>query len=1271
MRDRFILILSVLFLSVFALAQETPRFEEKVEVRLIDLEVFVSDRAGNRVSGLTADDFVVREDGIRREITNFSEVRHQDLGGDAVMETRAGSSLAKRPPRTLILFIDYIPTTPPERKELFTQIRDFAEKALQPGDRATVVHWKFPAEVMVELTTDRQLVTAALEELANTSVPPEATYGLDVLEQFHEEAEEFYENVMNSVGRLPGAGATERWEMPDDAPMSAETQSAISLRACAQRFQDELKWKTTAMRNMITSVSGIEGRKAFVYVGSRFPQNAATHCLVTRRAGGLEAELAQYDNSSMIEAVTEAANAAEVSFYALRPLLRRSPGSAENKLINEGGTSEVANEQLELLNDSRAMGTLAKETGGLFASGARIFETLPRVLDDLDSYYSIAYRTEFEGSDREHEIDVRVPDRNLDVRVRRTLVEKSPKSQTEDWLIANLFAASRGGELETVLVPGEIRKENGRSILPLELKIPLDQLVFAGDPAKARFTVLSVSGSSLGVVTPVHEDTRELDRPEADQGVSPYVTYELEMLMDDRERRISIALFDPSSGYASFHVIDQDGNAMLDRESLEPSWTEWRALLDRMRPSRRPILVYLRTSDCVQGACAEFEAGTLAHPEITKRMASVEFSPWQLERGVPPSVWPSTTYGLALLRDDGAPITRWSELPEPMVLASVLDRIAGATALIHKSGRLADQGKEEEAAIESAWVAMHLGRPDEARRHLGDLSRSGSDVEIRSMAGVMVAFLDMIEGAEGAEARLEALGSTAETPQARAEAWMAVAAARGARLDRGGRITALRNVLEHAPKNSPHWVAARQGLGALDALDSRGRAVRLIPLAEEVVSGPMQIQADVTSDEVREVEFFLDGSAVGTAGRSPYEIRMDLGRLPEPHTVRVVARDGAGRILGEDSMRLNDWRDLFRVKIVNPKEGVAQGQVPVEVEVLAPVKRRVERVEVLSGSDRIARLTSAPYQTVLDVSPRPTIVSARAYLDDGRFAEDTVLLNAEGYAAEADVRLIELPVTVSTHDRLSPSDIVLREDGSPRSVETILQAADSPLTVGLVIDNSASMWERYLDVQAAASEFLDRVLSPGDRAFVVSFDSFARLVQEPTSDRELLKDRLRSVQPQGLTVMNDAMMLGLLQFAATPGRRALVVFSDGVDKGSRHELEQVIELARRTAIPIYLIRAETEELTSIPNDERFARERYERQLASLIDGSGGEAYMLEGSEGLLSAYREIADDINRQILVTYLTEGRPGPLEWREIELRSNRRGVSLRAPRGFFVGNR
>ncbi len=1270
------LIVPFLLVASMISAQEAPRFEEKVDVRLIDLEVFVTDASGNRVSGLTAEDFTLLEDGKPQEITNFSEIDREELDGTAALSgVRKHVLVEPRPPRTIVLFIDYIPITPPERKELFGRLREFADEALEPGDRATVIHWKFPAEVLVELTSDETRVLAALEELANTSVPPEARYGLDAEEAFHQEAQDFLEDVLNRSPGLPRQGPVERIEIQDSDPRSAATQSDVSLRNCARRFQAEMEWKTTAMKNVITSISGVEGRKIFVYVASRFPANAATYCLASRRAGGLQAELGQFDTGGMIESVTDTANAAGVSFYALRPLLKRSPGSAENRLIVEGGTSEIANEQLELLNDSRAMGELAEQTGGLFATGGAIFDTLPRVIDDLDSYYSIAYRSRSDSADRERRIELSVPDRDLKVRVRRSLIDKSPKSQVKDWLVANLFADSRAGELQTELVPGEVREEKGRKILPLELKIPLDQLVFAGDPEKAKFTVLSAAGKSLGVVTPVREDTRELERPDAEPGVAPFVTYELEMMMDGRDQRISIALFDPASGLASFHVVDQDGKLLLDRESLQPSWLEWRALIDEMRQKDRPMLVYLRPSDCNaengSSPCEQFETGTLRHTEIEKRLGSVAFSSWTLERGVPPSVWPSTRPGLVLVRDDGSPIARWQELPEPMVLAGMLDRIRSASSQIERSGSLVESGKVEDADLEAGWIAMHLGRPNEARRKFEELAAAGQDPEVKAVAAVRLAFLDVIEGVDGAEQRLESLGRSAQTATARSEAWIAVAAVRGNRFDRSGRIQALRSAMDVAPKNSPQWLLARGFLESLDALETDGRLVRLIPMAEEVLSGRIRFQADVTSSDVELVEFFLDGAPVASVGSPSFATTIDLGDLPEPHSIRITALDSSGNVVGEDAVRLNDYRNLFRVQIVSPQDGVARGETAVEVAVLVPSGRTVRRVEVLTGATEVASFTSGPYRASVQIPARPTILSARAYLDDGSFSEDIVLLNAEGYAAEAAVHLVELPVTTSSAVSLAPSDLEVRERGKVRSVETIVQSGESPLTVGLLIDNSASMWERALDVQAAASEFLDRVLDEGDRAFIVSFDSLARLVQKPTTDRDLLKAKLRGFEPQGLTVMNDAVMLGLLQFQATPGRRALVVFSDGVDKGSRHELDQVREMARRAGVPIYLVRAETEELTSIPNDERFARQRYERELASVIRSSGGDAYVLSGLQGLLDAYRQIADDIRRQILVTYLTEGKAGSLEWRDVEVRSRRPGVNVRAPSGFYVGSR
>lgn len=1252
---------------------QAPRFEEELEVRLVDLEVHVTDQDGRRVSGLDARDFVLLEDGSPRRITNFSEVTGAELEGEATITParRAGAANTLRPPRTLVLFIDQLPATPPQRRELFTRLRDFVHEALHPGDRAMVVHWWNPAEVLVELTTDLERVTSALEDLASRSVPPEASHGLDAEQSFFEEAQAFLEDQMNRGPRLPGSPPPERITLPDSDPQSAVSQMEISLRACAQRYQQEMSWKTEAMRALIASMSGIEGRKIFVYVASRFPANTATYCQASRRAARLDQEPARFDTRPMINEVTAAANASGVVFYAMRPIGQRSLGSAEERLATDNGQVEAAGPQIELLNDSRALGDLAEQTGGLLATGDAIFRALPRIIEDLDSHYSVAYRSPSGSAEGPRRIEIRIPGRpDLQVRHRRTIAEKSRETEVREMLIANLFAQSRAGELGVELLAGSRIERDGETYLPVELKIPLDELSFKGEPAKAAFTVLVAAGTSLGVHTDLREDTREIPRP-AGSPTGSHVTYTLEVRVEEREQRISLGVFDRGSGSAAFHVIDQAGRALIDRERLQPSWTAWRGQVDALARSGRPILVYLRPAECSEMGCEDFETTSLAHPEVARRLESVAFSRWVLDHGVPPSVWPSRQPGLALLRQDGVPIARWQNLPAPASLAGTLDRIVSARREIGRAGSLAGDGRDAEAILVTSWVAMHLGRGTEARPLLERLATSPDGGTESEIAAVRLAFLDIAAGDSAAEARLRELAEEAASAEARTDAWLAVAAVRLNAHDRLGRIEALRRALDAAPKNSRQWRAARDALVALGALDHAGEPLRILRPVERVISGPLAIEVDVFSEEIVALDFYLDGRGVAKAQRPAFRGVIDFGPLPEPRTVRVIGRNEEGDILGDASIRLNDWSDRASVAFISPASGTASGEILVEIDATPAASGTIERVEILRGPELVATLSKPPYRAMIEVGAEPIVLSARAHGSDGSIVEDTVLLNSQGLAAETMVHLVEVPVVLSEPVTVEPADLELEENGRARRIEAVIGATDTPLTVGVVIDNSASMWTRHLDVQAAASEFLDRVLEPEDRAFIVSFDSLARMVQEPTADHDVLQEKLRTFQPGGLTVMNDAMMLGLLQLQSVPGRRALVVFTDGVDKGSRHDLDQVIAVARRSGVPVYLMRAVTEEMTVVPNAERYERERDESKLRTLIEGSGGRSFMLGDGDDLRSAWRSIAGDIRRQILITYLAEGSSGDPEWRTIEIRSRKEGLTLRGPGGVLIGAR
>jgi VWFA-related protein len=1264
-------ILAFVFLAavpVVASSESTPRFTDAVEVRLIDLEVHVTDRGGNRVRGLTSRDFEVLENGVPQEITNFTEYQGDRLGGTATQDGSFELSPEPSPqPRTILLFLDHLPLTPPDRRVLFEQLRSFSRDALRDGDRTSVVQWRGSLTTLVPLTEDHGSLERELESLANRPLPSEASPGLDEHTNFHRGAQSFLEEILSGMSDQPV-------RIPEGDPLHASVQIRASWEDCARRFHGEMRRKTAVMESLIASLAGVEGRKLFVYVSAFFPSNSGTFCEASRRASLLESEEAIYSTQPLVKRATDAANAAGVVFYVLRPRPPHSPAGSAEKLyaIADPGVSgmEAAAVQIDFFNDVTALARLADETGGLLGTDRAIRDILPRIVSDLDSYYSIAYRTTSDGRDRVRRIDVRARDPQLQVRARRSLVDRSPRTRARDQLIANLLHEPDGGELDVELVMNEPRESGRRLYRPIELRIPLEQLRFSDREGTdvARFTVMTAGGSALGDVGEPRFDTREVSRPEISER-GTYVTYELEVLFDESGNRASIGVLDEGSGIASFHLIDRDGNVLTSPLRRSP-FEAWSRFLDDRRSSGKPLLVYFPTASCAgesAAACASFENETLRHPEIARLLTRVDLHHWTSDAAVPGTAWPSTRPGVALLRKDGAAIGRWA-LPEAALMAQILDRSAEMRAAIAEANRRAIAGDQEDADLLTAWLAASLSLPDQARLILERL-KAGEDPRSRTIAEVRLAFLDAIERTPGALEELVRLGADAPSSEGRVEAWLAVASIRLAELNTERRIEALEKVIENAERGSDAWSFA---MGALQRLRERvdpDAAIRIVPPAESVLSGRVEFRTVVSTPEVTEVEFRLDGEVVEIDRHAPFRATVDLGRIPRPRSFEVVARDESGEVAGTDRIELNGRRDSFWVRLASPDPGALSGRAEVRVELQIPSSRRLDRIEVGLGDEAPRRVEGPPFVSIMEIPQEPSFINAVAHLDDGSRAEDTVILNASGLVAESSVHMVEVPVMLSQAAVLDGADLLVSEEGVRKLVQRVIGPGDAPLTVGLLIDTSSSMWERMLEVQLAATTFLDQVLGPRDAGFVISFDSAARLVQEPTRDRNLLKARIRELRPRGLTLMNDAMMLGLLQFEAIRGRRALVIFSDGIDKGSRHDLDQVKELSRRAAVPIYLIRAEPAVLPRTTQEERWARQRFDRQLVRLIEESGGRSFLLSGQEELGGAYGAIAEDIGRQILVAYTTEIRRGRSEWRRLEISATKPGLELRSPAGYLVG--
>jgi hypothetical protein len=196
-----------------------------------------------------------------------------------------------------------------------------------------------------------------------------------------------------------------------------------------------------------------------------------------------------------------------------------------------------------------------------------------------------------------------------------------------------------------------------------------------------------------------------------------------------------------------------------------------------------------------------------------------------------------------------------------------------------------------------------------------------------------------------------------------------------------------------------------------------------------------------------------------------------------------------------------------------------------------------------------------------------------------------------------DARLVNLPVVVRDKkgaliQNLTKDDFILQVDGKPQTIRYFDKDTNLPLTLGLLVDTSLSQREVIDEERTASSTFLDQMLTtPKDRAFIMQFAAETELLQDLTSSRPLLQAALKAIDTPGKdsgssddssaprrprggggTVLYDALFLASDELMSKQtGRKALIILSDGGDRGSRENLVKSIEAAQRADTIIYAI----------------------------------------------------------------------------------------------------
>jgi len=441
---------------------------------------------------------------------------------------------------------------------------------------------------------------------------------------------------------------------------------------------------------------------------------------------------------------------------------------------------------------------------------------------------------------------------------------------------------------------------------------------------------------------------------------------------------------------------------------------------------------------------------------------------------------------------------------------------------------------------------------------------------------------------------------------------------------------------------------------------------------EEILRGRLRFEAQVFDRRVSRLLYQLGERDVAELDHAPWTARIDLGRSPRRQTLTVIAFDAAGEELGRDSVILNAGSGGLSVEIVHPEERVGTGPVDFEAAVAVPLKATLDRVLFFWNNEVVATLYGPPFKHRINIPSDESIGYVRvvAMLSDGTVAEDVAFMNGPKAGERVDVNLVELYVVVTDENGrpvrgLRQEDFRIREDGSEQAISTFSDASNLPLTLGMAIDSSASMFVKLPSVQRSAIDFLRSTFSEDDRAFVVDFDSQPRLIRSTTGELDRVVRSIESLEANGRTALWESVVYSLVQLQGVRGRKALIVFSDGADEDDNFPFGSCLNFSRKMGVPIYLIlmrKAPPKDLGALSLFTRSFKSRVDR----LVESTGGRVFYAKEYESLDAVYDEIEIELRSQYLLTYYPDSNRGS-SWRDVDIAVTKKGLRPRTLSGYW----
>ena len=521
--------------------EELEIFGESVDVNVVNVEVYVTDKDGKRVRGLTQDDFVLQVDKKPVAITNFYAVENGKAREDVAPAAAPAADAAPAPALPLpaageevpdeqrlylIVYIDNFNLRPFSRNRVIQATRTFLRSRMRRGDEVMLVTYDRSLKIRHPFTKDPEVVASALTEL-------ETLTGFGV--HFDSERRDLLDFIYNDARGI--------------------TEASGRVRSYAESLNNDMSFTLDSISKQIEILGGLPGRKAVLYVSdglSMRPGEDIFYALNDKfKDSSTLTEIFRYDLSRRFDGLISQANANRVTFYTVDASGLRTYSYMDASNHTAGGGAQI--DQTHFSNVQSSIRFMAEETGGFSIINTNNFTPLlDRMAEDFTNYYSLGFQPNTSGvAGRYHTIKVQLKNKTkgVNLRFREGYRDRPVSTRMADSALAALNFGYARNPLEVEVSSGrQERQENGQYMVPVIVKIPLGKVVFLPTEGvhRARLRLYIAAKDTEGGIADVQEVPMPIDIPSAEieQAKQQQYSYKIQMLMRSGPQVVSIGVRD-------------------------------------------------------------------------------------------------------------------------------------------------------------------------------------------------------------------------------------------------------------------------------------------------------------------------------------------------------------------------------------------------------------------------------------------------------------------------------------------------------------------------------------------------------------------------------------------------------------------------------------------------------------------------------------------------------------------------------------------------------